>query len=249
MKVKRFKKVQRYLQFYKNNYGFRKPYHVLIDGTFCQLALKNKVNLKEQIPNYLGEEVKLMTTVCTVIETEKLGPALYGAMLVVKQFPVRKCGHEKNPVSASECLLSLLKENNNSDHYILATQDTSLSANARQLPGCPILYLKVNSINMEKPSAVSETVAKTEVETVLAPEEYEVESLKQLKKDVLGEVPSKRKRKGPKGPNPLSVKKKKNPGQAAPNDASKSSRRKKRPAKLKFPKQMTKLLEQNSEKI
>lgn len=73
MKVKRYKKAQRYISFYRNHFGFRAPYQILLDGTFCQAALKNKVNLAEQIPKYLSDEVKLLTTVCVVTETEKLG--------------------------------------------------------------------------------------------------------------------------------------------------------------------------------
>ena len=31
----------------------------LVDGTFCQSALKGKIQLKEQFAKYLGGEVKL----------------------------------------------------------------------------------------------------------------------------------------------------------------------------------------------
>ena len=72
MKVKRYKRVKNYLTFYKNKFGFRPPFQVLIDGTFCQFALQNKVNISEQLPKYLSEEVKLVTTVCVVEETQRL---------------------------------------------------------------------------------------------------------------------------------------------------------------------------------
>lgn len=42
MKIKRYKKVNRYLNFYINNFGFRQPYQILVDGTFCLAALKVK---------------------------------------------------------------------------------------------------------------------------------------------------------------------------------------------------------------
>lgn len=73
MKIRRHKKAQRILTFYRNNFGFRPPFHVVLDGTFCQKALNNKINLKEQIPHYFGAEVKLLTTACILIELEKLG--------------------------------------------------------------------------------------------------------------------------------------------------------------------------------
>lgn len=77
MKINRYKKVQRFLTFYRNNFSFRAPFQILIDATFCQSALKNKVNLKEQILKYLNEEIKLLTTVCVVHETETIGIFIY----------------------------------------------------------------------------------------------------------------------------------------------------------------------------
>ena len=47
------------MQFFTQNFGFRAPYQVLVDGTFCQAALKCQILIKEQIPNYLGSEVQL----------------------------------------------------------------------------------------------------------------------------------------------------------------------------------------------
>lgn len=172
---------------------------------------------------------------------------LYGASLIVKQFPVRKCGHEKKPISASQCLLSLMKENENADHYILATQDQALSEQVRQLPGSPLLYVKLNAINFEKPSEVSQSRASAEVEAVSEPLGHDLEVLKQLKETELGvsEKVPKKKRKGPKGPNPLAMKKKKKPTnlnqtKASAQDIKKKTRNRK---KLRIPNKMAKLLQ------
>lgn len=40
MKAKRNKQVKKILGFYENNFGFRKPYQILVDGTFCFAALQ-----------------------------------------------------------------------------------------------------------------------------------------------------------------------------------------------------------------
>lgn len=72
MKITRYKRVQRFLSFYKNNFDFHPPYQIILDGTFCQAALSNKVNISEQMPKYLNDEVKLLTTVCVINEVEKL---------------------------------------------------------------------------------------------------------------------------------------------------------------------------------
>lgn len=73
MKIRRKKRVQRALSFFKNNFGFHPPYRVIVDGTFCQAALKNKVNIEDQIPRYFGSQVRFSTTSCAINETEILG--------------------------------------------------------------------------------------------------------------------------------------------------------------------------------
>lgn len=167
-------------------------------------------------------------------------------MLIVKQFPVHKCGHEKKPISASECLLSLMK-NNSVNHYILATQDQSLTERVRQFPGSPIVYMKANAINIEKPSDASNKQANSVVESTTKPNDQELESLKELKKQELGitdDIPIRKKRKV-KGPNPLSVKKKKQ-AKPKPNDIKKvdgtGAGKRTRKRKMKMPRQMEKLL-------
>lgn len=40
MKHNRAKKVKKNINFFVNNYNFRKPYQILIDGTFTLAALK-----------------------------------------------------------------------------------------------------------------------------------------------------------------------------------------------------------------
>ncbi|KAG7225439.1 hypothetical protein INR49_027433, partial [Caranx melampygus] len=62
MKIKRQKQAKKNTSFYKYNFNFRQPFQILIDGTFCQAALKNKIQIKEQIPKYLMGEVQLCTT-------------------------------------------------------------------------------------------------------------------------------------------------------------------------------------------
>lgn len=48
------------------------------------------------------------------METEKLGRKVNGAMLITKKFPIHKCHHDKNPVSGSKCLKSMIGDNNSS---------------------------------------------------------------------------------------------------------------------------------------
>ena len=133
-------------------------------------------------------------------------------MLIIKQFPVHKCGHEKNPIAASDCLLSQLKKNKD-DHYFLATQDPDLTEKARKLAYVPLIYLKMNTIVMEKPQGLAVDISIKSQESLTVVDDHQIKTLKILKKINLGEEEQHsgkmKKKKGPKGPNPLSCKKKK----------------------------------------
>lgn len=134
---------------------------------------------------------------------------MYGALVIVKQFPLRKCGHEKNPISASKCLLSLV-HNQNAEHYITATQDFAVMAKLAAKPCCPILTLKGNAVTLAKPSMLSRDVATAKASELQSGDaDQEVAEVRELVTQELGdkEVKKRKKRKG--GPNPLSCKKKK----------------------------------------
>lgn len=62
MKIRRQKQAKKTLSFYQHRFRLREPFQVLVDGTFCQAALKNKIQIKEQLPKYLMGEVQLCTT-------------------------------------------------------------------------------------------------------------------------------------------------------------------------------------------
>lgn len=62
MGVTRQKHAKKIMGFYKNNFQFREPFQVLLDGTFCQAALRNKIQIREQLPGYLDGAAQLCTT-------------------------------------------------------------------------------------------------------------------------------------------------------------------------------------------
>ncbi|XP_015925974.1 rRNA-processing protein UTP23 homolog [Parasteatoda tepidariorum] len=234
MKITRQKHVRRYLKFYKNNYQFRSPYQILIDATFCNEALQCKLNIKEQVPKYLEDpNVKLFTTPCVIAEVEMLASEVYGAMLITKSFKARICGHEKNPVTASECLYSMI-ENGNPDHYMIATQERELSEKCRQSPGVPLLYVKYNAVNLEKPSVLSAEDADMKSKASLKYSEEQIALMQKLKAQLPSDsVESKKttKRKA-KGPNPLSCKKKSKVSAPPPEKTKKRKRHKRNKNKI-----------------
>jgi len=204
MKYKRQKKVQRILKFFKINYGHHPPFQLLIDGTFTRACLIKKVNIKEQIPHYLGEEAKIMTTRCCILELEKLvaiESGLYGALQVLKQFPLHECGHghtdeERRP--SAKCIRSMIADGN-PKRYFVASQFTELREKARKVPGTPVLYLHGYTPTLEQPSEAS---VKSAEETVRKNIE-ESQDMKRLKATKTDE-PETRKRKRAGNPNPLS---------------------------------------------
>lgn len=154
------------------------------------------------------------------------GPAVYGALVIVKQFPLRKCGHEKYPISASKCLLSLVR-GQNPEHYITATQDFDVMAKLAARPCCPILSLKGNAVTLAKPSLMSRDLAQTAVHEVqMGIADQEVAQVRELAAKELGLNQNegvKRKKRKVRGPNPLSCKKKKTPSIKSMDASSSSS--------------------------
>uniref|UniRef100_A0A914CCS5 rRNA-processing protein UTP23 homolog n=1 Tax=Acrobeloides nanus TaxID=290746 RepID=A0A914CCS5_9BILA len=202
MKIKRYKRAQRILTFFRYNFGYAPPFTVLLDGTFCQAALQNKVNLREQMPKYMAEETEMVTSSCVINELEKLGSDVYGALVICKQFDIAPCPHHPHR-TAADCLAHLARRSKKgkAPKYFIATQDEQLIAKIKEMGGVPTMSVKFNGILLDKPSESSIKQADKSYD--------EIEKVKELKKAIIGEPQIKKKKKGPKGPNPLSCKKKK----------------------------------------
>ncbi|XP_017285204.1 rRNA-processing protein UTP23 homolog [Kryptolebias marmoratus] len=240
MKIKRQKQAKKTISFYKYNFSFREPFQILVDGTFCQAALKNKIQIKEQMPKYLMGEIQLCTTNCALKELETLGQQLYGARIILQRFQVRKCSHFKNPVPASDCLLSML-EDTNPHHYFVATQDHTVTAGLKKIPGVPLLYIVLNTIVLDKPSQASlDHVQAVQLGELVTPaQKQSICSLKEEQGVGLGdrERRGKKRKRKQSNPNPLSCLKKKKKGlptpplkKTEPGEKKKRSRHKRRKA-------------------
>ncbi|KAI1901567.1 hypothetical protein AGOR_G00035740 [Albula goreensis] len=235
MKIKRQKHAKKTISFYKYNFNFREPFQILLDGTFCQAALKNKIQIKEQMPKYLMGEVQLCTTNCVLKELESLGKELYGAKIILQRFQIRNCSHFKNPVPASQCLLSML-DSSNPHHYFIASQDQELTTSVKKVPGVPLLYIILNTIVLDKPSlrSVAHVQAVQTGELVTPEQQHSISKLKEeqgIARNLAEKRGKKRKRKV-KNPNPLSCLKKKKTGVPTPKNSDgekkKRSRHKRR---------------------
>ncbi|KAG5682852.1 hypothetical protein PVAND_012174 [Polypedilum vanderplanki] len=207
MKVTRLKKANKRINFYINHFGYHQPIQVLLDGTFCFAAFKNKFMIEEQLKNYLQIELRLLTTPCMIIETEKLGPKFIPVVNKLKTIQLNRCGHEKNPISGADCIKAMVKEN----RYVIATQDRDLQEWIRKQIGIALLYLHNVVPNLEEPSLATTKFINRKSKKSANVSNFEGEQLKQIKKKegLIGEKKIKKvkiKKKG--GPNPLSCKKK-----------------------------------------
>ena len=163
-----------------------------------------KVNIRDQIPKYLGE-TKLLTTKCCIKEVENLdekGHTLHGATTILKQFPVHKCVHEEDFKPAIKCIKSMLGTNNK-NRYFVASQDEDFRKKCKKVPGTPVLYLYQSAPTLEKPSETSENQAHDVVEKRMTGELKRVENLKRQLGLIEEKKVGKKKRKSG-NPNPLS---------------------------------------------
>jgi rRNA-processing protein FCF1 len=129
MKVRRQKHMKRVMKFYKNNFNIDTNFiNIIVDGTFANEALKCKINLAEQLPNYFDlkpNKCNILTTKCALKETELLGKTTYGAMVILKQYKQVECRHKRDYINSEKCIKNLLIDSNEANSkakYIIATQ-------------------------------------------------------------------------------------------------------------------------------
>ena len=141
-----------------------------------------------------------------------------------KTYERRRCGHHPDdhptPLSAKECLASVVdpKDSKTNKHrYVVASQEQEVRKHMRGVLGVPLIYINRSVMIMEPMAgATSENRDREERGKFRAGLKRGSGSLKRKREDNdNGEVeghdeggkPRKKTVKGPKGPNPLSVKK------------------------------------------
>ncbi|KAI0348620.1 Fcf1-domain-containing protein, partial [Trametopsis cervina] len=204
MRQKRAKTYRKLMSLYSMYFGFRQPYQVLVDSEMCKTAIAQKIELYKQLGVVLQGTVKPMITQCCIHELYLQGKAEQPAVDLAKTFERRKCNH-KEAIPGDECLTSVIGETNK-HRYVLATQSQPLRSSMRMIPAVPIIHVNRSVMILEPPSDATIRAKNSTEQQSLMPSSSE---LAQLAPASGAEEPPKKKRKGPKGPNPLSVKKKK----------------------------------------
>jgi U3 small nucleolar RNA-associated protein 23 len=145
-------------------------------------------------------------TQCCISELYKTGDQ--DVIALAKKCERRRCGHIPEPLSGHDCISACLNiDGDNKHRYILATQDDTLRAEMRAIPGVPMMYIRRAVMIMEPPSPASLARRDTREREKLG----SVEKRKRVEdggEDDDAER-TRKKRKAPKEPNPKSVMKKK----------------------------------------
>lgn len=224
MRQKRAKSYRKQLLVYTHTFKFRQPYQVLVDDQIVLSAATSKFNLFKSLGQTLQAEVKPMITQCCI-------QALYAtenqdAINLAKSYERRRCNHPpKDPKTPAVCIESVVNVDGENKHrYVVATQDIKLRRRLRKVPGVPLLHINRSVMVMEPLSDTSARISKKLEQEKLFKGLNDPKYAGLKKNDEADEEDSVsqqiRKRKlGPKEPNPLSVKKKKK--QTAPEPNSK----------------------------
>lgn len=216
----RSKEAKRTLNFYRQAYLFREPYQIignftfliqLVDAPFLEAALQQRTNLIESLQLLLGSSsVKLMTTDCIRAEMKLADKKKhFGAFVASKRYElIRACKH-RPILSGCNCIKELLERNVADGKFFVATHDPHLKEILRLVPGIPIIFNHHGKIFLEVPTQSSVQQSKKSQHSKLLPSEQELVTLQQhFPLQPKQQPPIRKKRKGPKRPNPLSCKKK-----------------------------------------
>lgn len=230
MKLKRAKAYRKLMHQYGLQFGFREPYQVLLDSAILEDAYRFKIDLVSRLEGVLQGKIKPMITQCSIRHLYNAKPKNNELIEQAKGYERRRCNHHEleNPLSSLECLSSVVdpKDNLTNKHrYVVASQDREVRAHMRTIAGVPQVYISKSVMIMEPMNTVSEEQREREERSKFRAglkgqrnpdagqkrkraEEEEVDE-----SSVAGEVADrsrpqkKKKQKGPKQPNPLSMRK------------------------------------------
>lgn len=178
-------------------------------------------------------------------------------IMQAKRYERRRCNHQdlEQPMSAMDCLSEVVdpKDSGTNRHrYVVATQDKEVRAKMRGKLGVPLIYINRSVMILEPMAAESEDVREREerakFRSGLMARTTQSAGVKRPRDDAEQESggasetrngdnvvtqPKKRKIRGPKGPNPLSVKKSQK--QKSAPDTSRVISRKEESGKISSP--------------
>ncbi|KAJ2695931.1 hypothetical protein H4218_004931 [Coemansia sp. IMI 209128] len=210
MRAKRAKSYRKAMQFYQQAFGFREPYQILVSPDFILAGVSKQVPVKARLEEAVQGQAKFLVTHCGISELLKTTSEFRTqAITASKEFEKRRCPHQE-PIPGLDCVREIMGDENK-NNYCVAVQDDDLRAKLRTVPGVPILHVKQSVVVLERKSQVAKDASRQMEKDKLGLSELERSMLRAVKKQANEARNEKRKKKkktaGPKGPNPLSIKK------------------------------------------
>ncbi|KAK1965581.1 hypothetical protein LY78DRAFT_670346 [Colletotrichum sublineola] len=249
MRGKRSKQYRKLMNQYSLTWGFREPYQCLVDAEMVVDCHNFKYDLLAGLERTLHGKVKPMITQCEIrkLYLRKNEPDMNKIIDFAKTLERRRCGHlpedYPEPLSTMDCMKAVVDPKGNlvnKHRYCVASQSADVRRMLREIPGVPQIYIK-RSVMILEPMATESLAIRTKEEKskfrdgIIRPEKKRKredddddghESGKEGKIPASGTQEKKSyKKKGPKGPNPLAVKKPKKTteGGAKPKSESRAT--------------------------
>lgn len=214
------------LHAYSLQFGFREPYQLLIDDTFSLALSRYKISDPlNQFGNVLqSKKIKPLITQCCMQALYSLGKEAQSTVDMAKQWERRMCNH-REAIDPQRCIKECVGETNK-HRYIVASEQGELRRDLRlAVAGLPMMHFTQAVMVLEPMSGLTKSKIEEREEAKLSLPASEAGLLKNAPKvdvDIIGggdaeegekeakDEGSLRRRKR-KAPNPLSVRKSKNP--------------------------------------
>lgn len=131
------------------------------------------------------------------------------AIALAKSFERRRCGHKDRAIEPSKCMESIVNiKGKNKHRYVVVSQDVELRRKLRKVAGVPLVYMNRSVMVLEPLSDASSLAQKEFENSKLRQGLNDIDSGKNVPEHSEEVKENAKKRKGPKEPNPLSIKRK-----------------------------------------
>lgn len=253
MRQKRAKSYRKQMNVYRMTFKFREPVQVLVDSDVILEAQKSKFDLQKGIDRTLQVKTKLLISQCCI--NHLYNSDNQAAIDIAKTMEKRRCQH-KDTLPSDQCITSLTNvDGENKFRYVVVTQNKALRHELRKIPAVPMIYLNRSVMIMEPMSIATKRVVKAVERMKLTGGLNDVrhaglKDKEEPKKNTDDEGKKQRtKKRGPKGPNPLSIKRKKSKSNKdEKNEEPAKKKRHRRHGKSKKPDNAIETKEEDNEK-
>ncbi|KAG8739995.1 hypothetical protein FRC10_004874 [Ceratobasidium sp. 414] len=189
MRQKRTKAYKKLMALYSMSFGFRQPYQVLIDSTFCIEVFQHKIDPAKQLATVLQDDCKLTWSNCISLAPLRNQLSIW-----------RKASNEDDVIIGKQLKMSPASK---------VLWSTDLRSELRKIPAVPVVHVN-RSVMVLEPCSEATMKAKNQASSdVAAMGIREPEARALASTSAPAEPEPVHRRKIAKAPNPLSVKKKK----------------------------------------